>query len=263
MSGSEPRGAAAAPSRLPVPGGGTIAYHASPGKSPGVVFLGGFRSDMSGTKATALEAHCRARGRAFVRFDYLGHGSSSGAFSEGTIGLWAENAVAVLDAATAGPQILVGSSMGGWIMLLAALRRPERVCGLIGIAPAPDFTDDLLWRRFDPATRETLLREGLVRIPSDYNEEPYPITRRLIEEGREHLVLRESIPLRCPVRLLHGMNDRDVPWQTSLKLAAALASEDVVVTLVKDGDHRLSRDADLMRLFAALAELLEAAPRHP
>lgn len=260
MSGIEPHGTlAGAPSRLDLPGGGSIAYRACPGKSPGVLFLPGFKSDMNGTKATALEAWCRARGRAFLRFDYSGHGRSSGAFADGTIGLWAANAVAVLDGATTGPQILVGSSMGGWIMLLAALARPARVMGLVGIAPAPDFTEDILWHGFDDETRNRLLSEGVVEIPSDYGEEPYPVTRRLIEEGRNHLVLRKAIRLRCPVRLLHGMADAAVPWQTSLRLQAALESDDVVVTLIKNGAHRLSGEADLRRLFGAVEELAERA----
>jgi pimeloyl-ACP methyl ester carboxylesterase len=235
--------------------GVTIAYRRTPGRAPGVVFLGGFRSDMNGTKALALEAHCRQVGRAYVRLDYRGHGESTGRFEDGTIGLWAGDAIGVLDAATEGPQILVGSSMGGWIMLLAALARPDRVAGLIGIAAAPDFTEDLIWARYPQAQRETIMREGVFLQPSEYDPNGYPITRGLIEDGRKHLVLRAPIDLGCPVRLLHGMHDPDVPWPTALRIAEGLKSDDVTVTLVKDGDHRLSRDQDITRICAAVDEL--------
>ncbi|MFQ5785488.1 MAG: alpha/beta fold hydrolase [Alphaproteobacteria bacterium] len=247
----------AAPRRLERADGHTIAYHATAGARPGIVFLGGFMSDMTGTKAMALEAFCRTRGRAFLRFDYLGHGASSGDFEDGTIGRWADDAIAVIDAATEGPLVLVGSSMGGWIMLLTALARPERVKGLIGLAAAPDFTEYLLWDDFGPETRETLLRDGVVHLPSDYGDEPYPITRALIEDGRSHLLLPDVIALACPVRLIQGMKDADVPWRTALRLAERLASDDVEVTLVKDGDHRLSEPADLNRLCRTVAALCE------
>ena len=234
-----------------------IAYHKTPGSAPGIVFLGGFMSDMTGGKALALEAFARERGRAFLRFDYQGHGGASGRFADGTIGLWAADAVAALDDLTEGPQVLVGSSMGGWIMLLAALARPDRVAGLVGIAAAPDFTEDLMWARYPEAVRDTLLRDGVYREPSDYGDEPYTITLALIEEGRQHLLLREAIPLDCPVRLIHGMADPDVPWAVSLKLAERLNAEDVEVTLVKGGGHRLSEPADLARLGAVVEGLLE------
>lgn len=240
------------PKHLRRPDGQTIAYHASQGKSPGVVFFGGLMSDMTGTKAMALETHCRKRGRAFVRFDYSGHGASSGAFAEGTIGRWHDDALAVLDAVTQGPQILVGSSMGGWQALLGAVARPERVAGLIGIAAAPDFTEDLMWQAFDAETRARLERDGLLHLPSDYGGEPYPITRRLIEEGRDRLLLRGPIPLACPVHLIHGMRDQDVPWRTALRIAEQLQSDEVVVSLVKNGDHRLSSEIDLARMLAAV-----------
>jgi pimeloyl-ACP methyl ester carboxylesterase len=230
------------------PDGATIAYHTLEGKSPGVIFCGGFKSDMTGTKAVALEACCRDAGRAFVRFDYFGHGESSGAFEDGTIGRWAEDAIAVIDEVAVGPQVIVGSSMGGWIMLLAALARPLRVAGLVGIAPAPDFTEDLMWETFPAEIRETLERDGVYHEPSQYSEEPYTITKQLIDEGRRHLLLRQPIPLACPVRILHGMNDPDVPWRHSLKLVDALQSEDVAVTYVKSGDHRLSEPGDIVRL---------------
>jgi pimeloyl-ACP methyl ester carboxylesterase len=239
--------------------GATIAYRRSEGRGPGVMFLGGFRSDMTGIKATALERACRAAGRAYVRFDYFGHGASSGAFADGTIGRWADDATAVLDRVAAGRQVLVGSSMGGWIMLLAALRRPDRVAGLVGVAAAPDFTEDLMWSRYDADARAVLRRDGVRREASQYDAEPYPITLRLIEEARRHLLLRAAIPVRCPVRLLHGMRDPDVPWQTALRLAERLAAEDVEVALIKDGDHRLSREADIGRLTRTVETLCATA----
>ncbi len=251
-----------APAILARPDGHTLAYHATPAADPGdgcpgLVFCGGFASDMTGTKATALEGYARDRGLAFVRFDYLGHGASSGAFADGTVGRWAEDAVAVLDHASEGPQVLIGSSMGGWIMLLAALARPARIAGLVGIAPAPDFTEDLMWARYDAEARATLERDGVYREPSAYDEEPYTVTRALIEDGRRHLLLRGPIPLSCPLRILHGMQDEAVPWQTALRLAERIESRDVELTLVKDGDHRLSEPHDLARLFATVTRLLD------
>ncbi|MBX6366611.1 MAG: alpha/beta hydrolase [Rhodospirillales bacterium] len=236
--------------------GERIAYRRLPGKEPGIVFLGGFMSDMTGTKATALEAFCKARGQAFLRFDYFGHGASTGAFRDGTIGRWRDDALAVIDRLTEGKLILVGSSMGGWIMLLAALARPERVAALVGIAPAPDFTEDLLWPSFSPEEQRRLLAEGAITIASQYDPRGYIVSRRLIEEGRNHLLLSRTIDIACPVRLLHGMKDEDVPWKTSLRLAERLVSEDVRVTLVKNGDHRLSTGADLALLQRTLEELL-------
>ena len=230
----------------------TIAYRAIEGTSPGVMFCGGFMSDMTGTKATALEAHCRRTGRAFVRFDYSGHGESGGAFRDGTIGGWRDDALAVLDRVASGPQILVGSSMGGWIVLLLALARPERVAGLVGVAAAPDFTEDLIWSTLDDETRRTLTETGEIVMPCDYGDDPYPITMGLIEEGRDHLLLRSPIALGCPIHLLQGMRDDDVPWRTALQVAELVESESVTVELVKDGDHRLSRDDDLARMCAAV-----------
>lgn len=239
--------------------GGTIAYRATDGKSPGVVFLGGFMSDMTGTKASALEAHCRRVGRGFVRFDYSGHGASDGAFRDGTIGGWRDDALAVIDAARAGPLILVGSSMGGWLMLLAARARPERVAGLVGIAAAPDFTEDLMWDEFDGETRAALARDGVVARPSGHGEPPGPITVRLIEEARRHLLLRGPVPVACPVHLLHGMADEEVPWRTAPRIAEAVASADVTIELIKDGDHRLSRTRDIARLCAVVEAMAGAA----
>jgi pimeloyl-ACP methyl ester carboxylesterase len=246
-----------APRILTRPDGATIAYHRLSGAAPGVVILGGFRSDMTGTKASFLEDFCHRRGRAYVRFDYFGHGASSGDFALGTIGRWAEDAIAVIDSLTEGRQILVGSSMGGWIMLLAALARPERTHALIGIAAAPDFTEDLLWPRLDEGQRRQLRETDAVTLPSEYDPAGYTYRRAVFEDGKRHLVMRGAIALNCPVRLLHGMRDDGVPWRTSLALAERLNSGDVAVTLVKDGDHRLSREADLGRLGRTLDELLE------
>jgi pimeloyl-ACP methyl ester carboxylesterase len=207
---------------------------------------------MTGTKAVALEAHCRATGRAFLRFDYFGHGRSSGAFTDGTISRWAEDAIGVLDELTEGPQVLLGSSMGGWIMLLAALARPDRVAALIGIAAAPDFTEALMWQNFSPEIREMLVRDGIYQEPSDYDDEPYAITHKLIEDGRNNLLLERPIAIHCPVRLIQGMEDTSVPWEHALAITEKLLSRHVVLTLVKDGDHRLSRDEDIARLLRVL-----------
>lgn len=236
------------PMYLKCPNGSRIAYEKLSGKRPGVVFLGGFHSDMTGTKATALLAHCRSVGRAFVRFDYTGHGESSGSFEDGTIGGWTEDAVSILDEVAEGPQVLVGSSMGGWIMLLAALRRPERVSGLVGIASAPDFTEDLIWNQLSEDAQSALKEIGRWYRPSEYEGEGYPITMRLIEEGREHLLLRGEIEISSPVRLIHGMKDTDVPWRVSKRLSSALVGDDVTLTLVKNGDHRLSAASDIGHL---------------
>jgi len=249
------RNTAEAPAILVRADGATIAYRKRGGRAPGIVFLGGFMSDMTGTKAEALDRFCASEGRAYLRFDYFGHGASSGEFRDATIGRWKEDALAVLDELTDGPQVLVGSSIGGWIMLLAALARPERIHSLIGIATAPDATEDLMWAELSFVERETMRRDGLLRLPSQYSAEGYIYTLRLIEEGRDHLVMRAPIPLRCPVRLLHGMADPDVPWRTSLMLAERLESADVQVTLVKDGDHRLSTERDLALLMRRIAEL--------
>ena len=235
-----------------------LAFVATAGRPPTVVFLTGFRSDMTGGKALHLEAHCARQGRAFLRFDYGGPGASGGRFEEGCLGDQRGDAPAMLDRVVAGPAVLVGSSMGGWIALLTALARPDRVRGVVGIAAAPDFTRDLIDARLGPEERTRLDREGWFPAPSAYGE-PVPITRRLLEDGARHLLLDRPIPLRCPVHLLHGQLDPDVPWQTSLRLAAALASTAVTVELVKDGDHRLSREEDLRRITAALDRVLEQA----
>jgi pimeloyl-ACP methyl ester carboxylesterase len=227
------------------------------GAAPGIVFLGGFKSDMTGSKASALDQFCHARGLGFLRFDYSGHGASGGDFLDGTVSRWFADALAAFDRLSEGKQILVGSSMGGWIMLLVALARPERIAGLVGLAPAPDFTEELIWSALSDAEREKMLRDGKLEQPSDYSPEPYVITKALIEDGRKHLLLSGRIDVAAPVRLLHGLNDRDVPHAVSLRLQAQLESEDVVVQLIKDGDHRLSRPQDIARLHAAVEELLQ------
>ena len=207
---------------------------------------------MNGIKAQALAGHYRARNLPFLRFDYFGHGASSGDFRAGSIGRWLEDALAVIDGLSEGPQILIGSSMGGWIALLAALARPARVAALIGIAPAPDFTEDLIWGRLSEDQKRQLLESGELATPSAYEADVIPITLRLVEEGRRHLLLRNPIALGCPVRFLHGMEDPDVPYQTSLRLLEKLTGTEAVLELIEDGDHRLSRPEDLTRLFAAV-----------
>ena len=250
------------PRILKRPDGATIAYRARTGPGgAGVMFLGGFRSDMTGTKAGALDLWAARNGRAFVRFDYFGHGESSGEFRKGTIGRWTEDALAVLDEATEGPLVLVGSSMGGWVAVLAALARPTRVRALVGLAAAPDFTEDLMWARFPDEVRRTLQADGVYLEPSAYDPEPTAITRELIDEGRRHLVLRGPIALDIPIRLFHGMQDPDVPWQHSIRLAEALTGRDVALTLIKSGDHRLSEPDDLERLTRTVEDLCRIADR--
>ncbi len=237
-------------------GGGTaLAWRRLAGRGPAVVFLPGYRSDMTGDKARALAALCRERGQALLLFDYSGHGASGGDFTDGTIGRWTADALAAVDALTQGPLVLVGSSMGGWIGLLAALARPGRVAGFVGVAAAPDFTERLMWDSMMPAERAALQRDGVLHVPSQYGE-PTPVTLALIEEGRRHLVMDAPIPLACPVRLLHGQQDADVPWETALRLAARIEGADVQLLLVKDGAHRLSRPGDLALLRQAVLPLL-------
>ena len=242
---------------LPRDGGAAIAYERIEGKNPGVVFLHGFRSDMTGGKALAVEEFCRKRGQAFVRFDDQGHGSSSGRFEDGCIGLWASDAVAVLDALTEGPQVIVGSSMGGWLMLLAALERRDRVAGLLGLAAAPDFTEELIYPELTEAQKRELLVKSQTEIEDQDGCPPTPITRGLIEDGRQHLLLQGPIALTCPVRLIHGQQDKSVPWETALRLQDHLLSEDVEVTLVKSAGHRLSEPQDLDRMLTVLGKLLD------
>nr|WP_253798612.1 alpha/beta hydrolase [Rhodovulum sp. P5] len=235
--------------------GRRLAYHKTDGASPGVVFLGGFMSDMDGTKAVHLEGWAKAQGRAFLRFDYSGHGQSDGAFTDGSIGDWAADAQAVITALTEGPQVLVGSSMGGWIALLLARAMPETVVGLVGIAAAPDFTEDSMWASFGDQQRQALMRDGQIEIPSDYGD-PYPITRRLIEDGRENLVLRDPLRLPFPVRLLQGTADADVDRSVALRLLDHIEGADVRLSLVKGADHRFSEPENLAQIETAIAEVL-------
>jgi pimeloyl-ACP methyl ester carboxylesterase len=235
--------------------GETIAYLRRNGKTPGVVWLGGFRSDMTGTKAQALDVWAEARGRAYLRFDYSGHGASSGEFRKGTITGWRDDALAVLDCLCGGPQVLVGSSMGAWIALLAARARPEKVAALLLIAPAVDFTEALMWARMSPEIRREVMERGEWLRPSAYGDGPYPITRALIEDGRRHLMLDAPIAIDCPVHILQGMQDPDVPWQHALKLVEKLTGNPLL-TLIKQGDHRLSTAEDLARITAALDVIL-------
>jgi pimeloyl-ACP methyl ester carboxylesterase len=232
-----------------------VAYAKTDGRAPTVVFLGGFRSDMTGTKAMALEDWARRAGRAYLRFDYFGHGQSSGRFEDGTIGRWLDDSLAVIDAETSGKLVLVGSSMGGWLALLMALQRPERLAGLVLIAAAPDFTERMLLEGLSPEDRVTLQREGRLERPSQYSPEPSVFTWKLIEEGRNHLVLDKPLVLPCPVRLLHGQSDPDVPWEYSLQIARHLAAPEVITTFVKGGDHRLSTPADIDRLIGTVEEV--------
>jgi pimeloyl-ACP methyl ester carboxylesterase len=250
-----------------------IAIRETPGGLPGLFWLGGYGSDMKGTKAQALADWAATHGRACLRFDYSGHGESEGAFTDGTIGRWLGESLAVFDAFCRGPQILIGSSMGGWLalLLIRALRQrppinpppqlskakettPASVFGVVLIAPAVDFTEELMWKRFTPEIKCELAEKGVWARPSQYSAEPYLITRQLIEEGRNHLLLGGMIETGCPVRILQGVRDPDVPWQHAKALVARLASDDVVLTLIKDGDHRLSRPEDIERLIQAVAE---------
>ncbi len=237
-----------------------IAVRARAGGTPGLFWLGGFNSDMKGTKALALDAWAAEQGRAFVRFDYSGHGESGGAFVEGTVGRWLEESVAVFEQFCRGPQVVIGSSMGGWMALLLAREIVRRgvsgasLAGLVLIAPAPDFTEALMWNRFSPEIRREIETKGVWLRPSQYGE-PYPITRALIEEGRSHLLLGSAIDVGCPVRILQGGQDPDVPWQHAFALVHRLPSDDVVLTMIQDGDHRLSRPQDIARIIAAVEEI--------
>jgi len=238
-----------------------IAVRARAGSRPGLFWLGGFNSDMRGTKALALDAWAAEHGRACIRFDYSGHGESGGAFIDGTIGRWLEEGLAVFEQFCRGPQVVIGSSMGGWMALLLARAIAKReaagatVAGLVLIAPAPDFTEQLMWNAFSDEVREEIRTKGVWMRPSEYDDgTPYPITRALIEEGRNHLLLGSAIEVGCPVRILQGAQDPDVPWRHAFALAHRLPAEDVVLTMIQDGDHRLSRPQDIARIMAAVAE---------
>src|SRR3954447_11276523 len=238
-----------------------IAVRRRAGQGPGLFWLGGFKSDMLGTKAAALDAWAYEHGRASVRFDYSGHGESGGEFADGTIGRWLEESVAVFEQFCDGPQVVIGSSMGGWMALLLAREIKKRsgnaaLAGLVLIAPAPDFTEELMWKNFSAEVKKEIETKGLWLRPSEYGDgSPYPITRNLIEEGRNHLVLGSAIDLGCPVRILQGAQDPDVPWQHAFALTHRLPADDVVLTMIQDGDHRLSRPQDIARILAAVAEI--------
>jgi pimeloyl-ACP methyl ester carboxylesterase len=239
-----------------------IAVRQREGDSPGLFWMGGFKSDMKGTKAEALDHWAAQQGRACTRYDYSGHGESGGQFSGGTIGRWLDESLAVFTEFCRGPQIVIGSSMGGWLALLLARelrkRDPEmrgaEIRGMVLIAPAADFTETLMWQRFTPAIKKEIEEKGFWQRPSEYSDDPYLITRSLIEDGRKHLLLGGLIETGCPVRILQGVKDEDVPWQHATELVSRLARDDVILTLVKDGDHRLSRPEDIERLIAAVAE---------
>jgi pimeloyl-ACP methyl ester carboxylesterase len=236
--------------------GATIGYQLRKGKSPTVVFLSGYRSNMGGTKAVAVDQFCAAHEQACLRFDCFAHGVSSGDFKDATIGRFRDDTLAVIDKLTEGPLVLVGSSLGGWMALLVAQARPERVKAIVGIAAAPDASEDLMWQRFSFEIREEIITKGSVLIPSQYENENHLITRRFIEEARDHLVMRAPIAFTGPVRLLHGMADPDVPYDTSLALLDRITGSDVQVALVKDGDHRLSRPQDIELLLRTVAAVL-------
>jgi pimeloyl-ACP methyl ester carboxylesterase len=238
-----------------------IAVRARSGAAPGLFWLGGFNSDMKGTKALALDGWAAERGRACVRFDYSGHGESGGRFVDGTIGRWLEDSLAVFEQFCRGPQVVIGSSMGGWMALLLAREIAKRakgasLAGLVLIAPAPDFTEELMWKGFSGQIRREIEEKGVWMRPSEYGDgSPYPITRALIEEGRNHLLLGGSIEVGCPVRILQGAKDPDVPWQHAFALVHRLPADDVVLTMIQDGDHRLSRPQDIARMLAAVGEI--------
>jgi pimeloyl-ACP methyl ester carboxylesterase len=239
-----------------------IAVRRHEGAAPGLLWLGGFKSDMNGIKAMALDRWAREHRRACERFDYSGHGESGGNFTDGTISRWLAESIAVFDACCAGPQVVVGSSMGGWLALLLAREVRRRapisglasLAGLVLIAPAVDFTEVLMWKRFPAEVKRQIETTGAWERPSQYSEQPYPITGSLIEDGRRHLLLGGLIETGCPVRILQGVKDPDVPWQHAVELVSRLAQDDVVLSLVKDGDHRLSRPEDIERLMNAVAE---------
>lgn len=243
--------------KLEQPDGPALAFETIDGAGPTQVWLSGFRSDLNGTKAAALAARAHESGQAFVRFDYSGCGQSEGRFEDGTISRWLADTLAVLDALTTGPLVLVGSSMGGWLALRAALERPDRVAGLVLIAPAPDFTERLMWPDLTPEAREAIARDGVWMRPSAYGDGDYPLSRALFEDGRQHLLLDGAIGFKGPVHIVHGQADPDVPWGLSLELAERLESEDVRMTFVKAGDHRLSSPVDL----ALIASIVDDVTR--
>jgi len=253
------------PSLLQLDSGHYIAYNKftpTETDSPvGIIFMGGFISDMEGSKALFLEKFAKEKNIPFIRFDYFGHGKSSGKFTDGTIGRWKEDALKVIDELTDAPQILIGSSLGGWISLLSAIERPEKIAALIGIAPAPDFTEELIWDVLKPEEKEILQKEGMYVLPSEYCDDPeeddYPITMNLIEEARSHMLLGNPININCPVRLIHGKKDKDVPYQTSNRIKEKLTSKNVEITFVEDGDHRMSDEKNLEIIKTVLENTLK------
>jgi len=244
------------PQSIQLPSNERLMYHHIHGDSPGVMFLGGFNSSMKGTKATTLESWCRDNRRAYTRFDYRGHGESDGKFEDGSIGDWLQDTLAIIDYIDHQPLVLVGSSMGAWIMLLSAIHRPNRIAGLLGIASAADFTEILFNSRMNDLEREQLVNQGYVKRQSAYDEDPYIYTKKLIEDGRDNLLLDRSIPINVPTRLIHSVDDPDVPWQVSAKILKQLTTNDAELTLLKDAGHRLSRPADLELISHKLKQLL-------
>lgn len=248
---------------IKAPDGKRIAYRRFVGKKnlPGIIFCGGFLSDMTGVKAMAIAAFCRKNGISLINFDYTGHGISDGKFEEGTIGRWRDDALLVLDKLTKGKQIIIGSSMGGWIGLLMARARPKRIGALIGIAAAPDFTEYLLWDKLDKKTQDEIRTKGKKYFESDFDSKSgcssYAITWKLIEDGRKNMLLHKKIAIDCPVRLIHGMDDEDVPYETSLRIAEKLTGKDVRIILQKEGNHRMSEPDDIELILATIEELLE------
>ena len=244
-------------------GGATIAYREMTGKTPTVIYCGGYHSDMTGSKAVALSAWCRDFGHAYIRFDYQGHGVSSGEFTDGSIGLWRDDALSILDQTTTGPVVLVGSSMGAWIALLIALKRPDRISGMVLLAPAVDFTIELMWNKFDTDIRNAIENKGFWNRPSEFEDEAYPITLKLIEESRAHLLLHAPIAFPGPVHILYGLADEVVPLDHVMRTVEAIASSALTVTLVKGGDHRLSQDADMARMTRAVGDVISQTTKGP
>ncbi|CCW17719.1 2-hydroxymuconic semialdehyde hydrolase [Sphingobium indicum BiD32] len=236
------------------PDGLRLAYRQRSGVGPTIIFLPGYMSDMEGGKAIALDDWAARSGRAMLRMDYAGCGASDGRFVDGTLASWRDDVLLLIDALVDGPLVLVGSSMGGWLALLVALARPDRVTGLVGIAAAPDFTD---WG-FTDADKALLMTEGRIEEPTPYGDQPYVTTQGFWESGQALRLLDAPIPIDCPVRLLQGQRDDDVPWETALRIAALVRSSDVQTLLVKDGDHRLSRDGDIALLIRTVASLLDS-----
>jgi pimeloyl-ACP methyl ester carboxylesterase len=237
-------------------------HHAKLHNKYGLIFLGGFKSDMNGTKAQAIASFAEKNDYDFLRFDYFGHGNSSKEFIDGTIGIWLDNTLKIIDSLTKDqPQILIGSSMGGWIMLLAALARPHKIAGLVGLAAAADFTENLIWNKMSENQKLTLETKKEVLFNNEFCEDAYPISYDLINEARGHLILNKEIRLNMPIRLIHGMQDKDVPFQTSIRLAEKLTSLDVQVRLIKNSGHRLSSEMELDIIYQTISDLQNSSPK--